>query len=147
MLINKKEYNIASFADLRDANLRGANLYGANLSCANLYGANLEGQEEILKQFNILPDGDIIVYKKLCNNVICTLRIPADAKRSSATTNKCRAEYAEVLEGNGVSQYDLSFTYNVGEIVKPTELFNKDRWNECSSGIHFFLTKEEAEAF
>jgi hypothetical protein len=46
------------------------------------------------------------------------LRIPAAARRSSATGRKCRAEFAEVLEvigaEFGVSQHD-------GEITDPPE--------------------------
>lgn len=35
------------------------------------------------------------------------------------------------------SQYDPNFSYTVGQTVEPTETFNEDRWNECSTGIHF----------
>lgn len=30
-----------------------------------------------------------------------------------------------------------------GETVVP-DSFDEDRWNECSNGIHFFITKQEA---
>jgi hypothetical protein len=42
------------------------------------------------------------------------------------------------------SQHDENFTYRVGETVKPTEPFDDDRWDECSTGIHFFITRYEA---
>lgn len=42
-----------------------------------------------------------------------------------------------------VSSYDNSFAYNVGEVVK-VENFDENRWEECSAGIHFFITREEA---
>ena len=32
-----------------------------------------------------------------------------------------------------------------GKIVKPREPFSEDRWDECASGIHFYLTRIEAE--
>jgi hypothetical protein len=96
----------------------------------------------------ILPEGDLIVYKKLVEGV-AKLKIPAEAGRSNSTGRKCRAEYAEVLElpagiKEGTSEHDFRFKYRVGEIVKP------DRWEEnwsyeCASGIHFFITEEEAE--
>ena len=35
------------------------------------------------------------------------------------------------------------YTDKVGEIVK-VDNFDKDRWNECSPGIHFFMTRDEA---
>jgi hypothetical protein len=95
----------------------------------------------------ITPEGDIIGYKKLENRVICKLLIPADAKRHNATGRKCRAEYAVVLEGEGTSTHDKSFYYKTGETVRPAQPFDEDRWNECSSGIHFFLTRGEAEAY
>jgi hypothetical protein len=60
---------------------------------------------------------------------------------------KCRAEYAIVLEGNGKSSYDSAFRYKVGERVEPKEKFNADIREECTSGIHFFITRAEAEAY
>ena len=135
-------------ADLRGADLRGADLRGANLRGADLSGANLSEAKNIpawtCSHTLIADEGDLIVYKKLANGSICKLRIPADAKRSNATGRKCRAEYAIVLEGNGFSRYDSSFQYLVGETVRPREPFCEDRWNECASGIHFFLTRAEA---
>lgn len=77
------------------------------------------------------------------------LKIPAAAKRSSATSRKCRAEFAEVLEVFGAEKGRSSYgevTYRAGEIVHP-DSFNDDRWSECSNGIHFFITREEAEAY
>lgn len=78
------------------------------------------------------------------------LLIPEHAKRCSATGRKCRASEAEVLEvigaEVGVSDSDASFQYIKGKVVNPDK-FDEDRWNECSSGIHFFITREEAEAY
>lgn len=39
---------------------------------------------------------------------------------------------------------DHSFVYRVGEIVEPTEAFDRDLDKVCTSGIHYFLTKEPA---
>ena len=150
-------------ADLRKANLIGANLIGANLRGANLRGADLRGanlSEADLSgaknvpslPWTIVPsEGDIIVYKKLSEG-ICTLLIPKEAKRLNATGRKCRAEFARVLnlpEGVtiGHSMYDDTFVYEVGQTVAPKEPFCEDRWDECSSGIHFFITREEAENY
>ena len=41
------------------------------------------------------------------------------------------------------SSYDNTFIYKKGEIVS-VDNFDEDRWNECSTGIHFFITREEA---
>ena len=126
-----------------------SNLSGANLCWADLSGADLRGAKNIpVSVFAvtiIAAEGDLIGYKKLASGMICKLRIPAEAKRSNATGRKCRAEYAVVLEGNGFSQHDPGFEYRVGETVRPREPFDDDRWNECASGIHFFLTRQEAE--
>jgi len=77
--------------------------------------------------------------------------ITEDAKRSSATTRKCRASKAKVLEISGgitevSSKWDIHFIYKVGETVEVKD-FDENRWNECSTGIHFFLTRKEAEEY
>jgi hypothetical protein len=144
-------------ANLSDANLIGANLIGADLSYANLRDADLSYAENIPDYVSattsIVPDGDLVVYKQLANGSIATLKIPASARRSNATGRKCRAEYAEVLaiqdkEGGAiesdVSWYDSNFVYRVGETVHPHE-WCEDRWQECAGGIHFYLTRYEAE--
>ncbi len=79
------------------------------------------------------------------------LRITENAKRSSATSYKCRASEAEVLEIEGglkqiASNRNSNFIYEVGKIVK-VENFDEDRWNECSTGIHFFMNKEMAKQY
>jgi len=138
-------------ADLRGADLRWADLRWANLRWADLRGADLRGAKNIpviaSAQTVITPQGELIVFKKLADGSICTLKIPFEAKRSNASGRKCRAEYAIVISGEGVSQHDSSFVYRVGETVRPREPFDEDRWNECGSGIHFFLTEEEAKEY
>ncbi len=130
------------------ANLAGANLAGANLVGANLVGAS--GLDKRPPQTIILPEGDLIVYKKLKEGV-AKLLIPSDAKRSNASGRKCRAEYAKVLElpdgcDVGHSNHDHKFTYKVGETVRPNNWC--DDWaKECAEGIHFFITKQEAENY
>ena len=148
------------FVDLETADLRLANLGGSNLKGANLIGANLEGVHVKGTSYYHLQcpeEGSFIAYKKLRDNKIAKLEIPTYVRRSSATTRKCRASVAEVLEifsvdnhdkksesfEVGYSIYDESFEYEVGEFVFPN-VFNEDRWVECASGIHFFVTLQEA---
>ncbi len=161
-----------SYANLSYANLSYANLSRANLSRANLSGANLSGANLIHADLSyadlshaknipdfvaaitsIVPEGELIVYKKLIGGAIATLRVLKEAKRSNATGRKCRAEYAEVLAvqdgyGNAIesggSRFDHDFIYRVGETVRPHE-WCEDRWQECAGGIHFYLTRYEAE--
>ena len=134
-----------SGADLLEANFSGADLRGANFSEANLRGVkNLPSLAAA--RLNILPEGDIIGYKKLADGVIAKLLIPADSPRSNTTGRKCRCKYAIVLEGEGLSMYDLGFYYSPGKRVE-CDKWDPDRWNECSGGIHFFITREEAEDY
>ena len=119
---------------------------GADLSRADLSGA--EGIEKQPPQTVILPAGDIIGWKKCAGGVIVKLLIPADAKRSNASGRKCRAEFVKVLKvvGGDVGRSDRGGEYRKGEIVWP-DSWDGDWKNECSHGIHFFITREEAEAY
>lgn len=36
--------------------------------------------------------------------------------------------------------------YEIGEFVYP-DSFDEDRWRECSNGIHFFTTFDEAKNY
>ena len=88
--------------------------------------------------------------------VIVKLRIPEDAKRTSGFSRKCRCSKAEVLEitkqnGEHVNRpafsiYNHAFTYKVGDIITE-EKFCEDRYYECAKGIHFFITRKEAENY
>ena len=144
------------YADLRYADLSGANLRGANLSDANLSGADLSGiitnHYTAFYHLQCPEEGSFIGYKK-AGSCIVKLLITEDALRSSATSRKCRASKAKVLDithiktgvtvNTATSDYDNTFIYKVGEEVK-VDNFDTDRWNECSTGIHFFITKQEA---
>ena len=97
---------------------------------------------------DIIPEGDLIVYKKLKGGV-AKLLVPKEAKRSNAGGRKCRAEYAIVLEcpEDARSTFDQNFIYKVGETVRPKRPWEENRWKECAPGIHFFLTRREAEDY
>ena len=151
-------------ADLSDANLRGADLYGADLCRANLRDAdlreailsNVKANQDTALFFPQCPDGESIGYKKAGGKIV-KLLIPEDAKRSSATTLKCRCSKAKVLEIQELdgspseairvrSNYDKDFVYRVGETVF-VEDFDDSRWNECSTGIHFFISRDAAVSY
>ena len=140
-----------SRADLSGADLWRADLWRANLWRANLSGANLAGAT--LPAFQIPQEGTLIVWKKLEGDVLAKLLVPASAKRTATLVGrKCRAEFAEVLELVNCSEsyaYDIhshTVKYSVGSTVRPDE-YDDDIRIECTHGIHFFLTREEAQAY
>ena len=142
------------YANLSGAKLRYANLSGADLRGANLCDANLRDAKNIpYIQLACPSDGSFIGWKKV-NDVLIKLEIPEDAKRSSATTNKCRCEKAKVLGFYDLNSTELNIDkiinyvfhtceYRKGEMVYP-DYFDENRWNEYSHGIHFFVNKQDA---
>ena len=152
-----------SGADLRDADLRGANLVHANLYDADFSGADLGGAnlwstdlscvKNIFFPMACPEKGSFIAFKK-AGCYIIELFIPSNAKRCSATSRKCRCSKAKVISittpsGDKTnitevhSNYDPNFIYKLGEYVE-VKNFDDNRWNECSTGIHFFITRQEA---
>ena len=157
----------------------GAELYATTftncLADTHTSGFNLVCPEK--GEYIAFKKARVYVYKKsgksatsdLLNNkltgivvempVIIELRIPKDAKRSSATTRKCRASKAEVLSItsiDGKKRYKKAvaswssaskFVYEVGKIVVPTNGYEENRWIECAAGIHHFITRDEAVAY
>ena len=93
------------------------------------------------------------VYKKCCGSVIIVATIPADAQVRGKPGKKCRTNKAVITEviGDfcgekvGISTYDKTTTYFVGDEVD-VENFDYSA-EECSTGFHFFCTKEEAERY
>jgi Family of unknown function (DUF5758)/Pentapeptide repeats (8 copies) len=151
---NLRSANLRS-ANLNGADLYGANLYGANLRSADLYGANLRSAKNIpilaAAQSSIVPEsGQFTGWKKCKDGVLVRLMVGGKARRSNASGRKCRAEYVKVMEvigaEIGISQYDNKTEYRVGKIVR-CDKWNEDRWVECGGGIHFFLTRVEAENY
>ena len=149
------------WANLNEADLYKANLYKADLSKADLSKADLTGADLSEAKIDwplVCPEkGSFIGYKKYRGGLIVELEIPEDALRSSATTRKCRCSKAKVLSitnldrskpecTEATSKRDPSFVYKVGEIVEVPD-FDTNRFNECSTGIHFFVTREEAEMY
>ena len=154
-----------SGADLSNADLSGADLSGANLICADLTRANLSDANLSGVKYNHTTSfyalqcpekGSFTAYKK-CGSKVVELFIPKSAKRSSATSRKCRADKAKVIAiynldktvsdlKNIASNYDESFIYEIGKTVIVKD-FDDNRWNECSSGIHFFITFDEAKQY
>ena len=159
---NLRDANLRD-ADLRGADLRDADLRDADLCSANLCGADLSGAKNTDKTLwnahtafyplQCPETGSFIGYKKAADKIVM-LEICADAKRSSATSRRCRCSKAKVLSithldgsDSGLtevrSNYSKEFVYRVGEIAEAPD-FDENRWNECTAGIHFFITRGEA---
>lgn len=143
------------FNDLTGANIKGANLFAAVLENAKLDGIIYDDETKFFKLY--CPEkGAFLGYKKCFNNRLVQLLIPADAKRSSATMNCCRCSKAKVLTIKSFdykeefeeawSLVDENFVYRKGQWVEVPD-FNEDRWYDSTTGIHFWMTREEALAY
>ena len=143
-------------SNLTNADLRYADLRYADLRCVDLKYADLRDVKTNIHTigYNLAcPEkGSFIGYKK-AGEYLIELLILEDAKRSSATSTKCRCSKAKVLDIEDIytgkkinyvrSDYDRNFIYRVGEIVTVDD-FDDNRWEECSTGIHFFMNKDNA---
>ena len=169
------------YADIKDSKIINTNFINCNLSYGGfLYDEFLNSDLSTCNikksHFNVTPfinttmpdypmvcpeKGRFVGYKKVCDindyskYYILKLEILEDAKRSSATSNKCRCDKVKVLEIQNLdgriaenitkaeSFYNDKFIYELGKIAEEPK-FDECRWNECTAGIHFFMNREEA---
>ena len=150
-------------ADFRDADFIGANFRDADFRDADFRDANFSGASninEVISFANIAntalcmqcpEEGSFIGWKMVGKHII-KLQITEMALRSSATGRKCRCSEALVLSiDDGALQEVINYNffrtvYKVGEVVRP-DRFDTCRWEECTNGIHFFITRKEAEDY
>lgn len=139
---------------LSHANLSGATLFDCNLGKTNLENVNLHNtrldKKEQIRKGLILKD-KMIGYKKCIDDIIVTLEIPKGAIVFSINNDKCRTNKAKVIEiSNGEtiakSKFVENFIYELGKEIE-IEDFDLMYNVECSTGIHFFRTREEAEKY
>jgi hypothetical protein len=152
-----------SGADLSRADLSGANLSGTNLSGAHLSGAHLSratlsdaNLDTATGLHQIVPEvGAFCGFKKLRCGMVACVEIPADSPRVGGWIGrKCRALYVCTLEIVNATGESVSFgaglhdgtPYVVGELTIAAG-FDPDPRLECAGGIHFFLTRREAEEY
>lgn len=164
------EFSSFPRANFRDANLTRANLFESNLSLCNfslsnltdanlrrtgLKGAIMKGAT--LSAYKIVPEsGSFHAFKKVNGEAVLELLIPKTAKRTSTLIGrKCRASKVKVLRvvGNfGKNQtrfrslHDPDFKYVVGGWSEVPD-FDPDIRVECTRGIHFYLTLQEARKY
>ena len=131
--------------------MRYADLRYANLSNANLRYADLDKKEKIRK--GMLLKEDFHAYKKCRDDLIVELVIPKGSIVFSINNSNCRTNRAKVvsitdIEGTtnyneAISVHNDTFIYKVGAELE-IEDFDLMYNVECSTGIHFFRTREEA---
>ena len=93
------------------------------------------------------------VYKKCVADVIVVAEIPKDAQIRGRIGDKCRTNKAKIVDviGNfcgenvGISIYDKTTTYYAGDEIEVDDFDYSNE--ECSTGFHFFCTREEAENY
>jgi hypothetical protein len=139
-------------ADLRHADLQGADLQGADLRRADLRYADLQ---KIKHLFQIIPEeGSFIAWKKIANGCIAKIEIPAKSPRTcNLISRKCRAKFVktlQIIESKGNELKEQRGQRCGKTIYKVGRLTHADKWNndmrlDCSNGIHFFITRKEAE--
>lgn len=140
------------YCDMTGCDIRGANLFGAVLEHAKLDGIISDERTQWFRM-HCPEKGAILGYKKCVNDRLVQLLIPADAKRTSATLPSCRCSKAKVLTiknfdsteefDEAWSLVDENFVYHKGEWVEVSD-FNEDRWMDSTTGIHFWMSREEA---
>jgi len=138
------ELAVGQNADLRNANLWNADLWNADLRNA-----------KYLHKFSIVPEtGQFTAWKKASGKLVKIL-IPSKAKRlNKPGSRKCRAEFVKTIniynsDGSKCKDtktkgtHDNKLIYEIGKPTYPNK-FNDDIRLECSNGIHFFITRQEA---
>lgn len=117
---------------------------------------------KFLKPIDILPtEGSFIAWKKVIKEDLCfvlKLLVPVEAKRVTPyveNNRKCRVSKVHVLAAYSAvtgrktkrtefcSGWDNTFKYRVGGVSKEPG-FDGSRQKICTTGIHVFLTKQEA---
>lgn len=127
-------------------------IYNADFSNCNFgYDMTIEHADGKLTEYRrgkILTE-DIIGYKKCQDDVIVTLKIPRGAIVFSINGTKCRTNKAKVIAIDGAKKaisYYGDMSYYVGDEFTIYD-FNCVYNHQCGKGIHFFMTREEAERY
>ena len=136
---------------LEEAIKQNANLKNAYLENAYLEKNNINKLKHL---FQIIPmEGSFVAWKKLANNCLAKIEIPAKSPRTfSLIGRKCRAKYVKTLKiwdenGNEIKEmhggYNNSIIYKINRLTHADE-FDNNMLIECTHGIHFFISKQEA---
>lgn len=150
-------------SDLQWANFSDSNVHKVTFQSCDMDECEATNSNIVFPQ-HVPSNGSFIAWKKArmrdpdgdqyeSTDVIIKLRIPDDAERCGAN-HKCRANKVEViqyetLDGeklpdsiNVCSFFNAEFVYHIGMIS--SVIYDHDPQCECSSGIHFFLNRDDA---
>lgn len=89
---------IFRYCDFSDTNMEGANLYCSIFEYANMNSIKANERTRYYRM-RCPESGTFLGYKRCFNDLLVQLLIPADAKRSSGTSDACRCDKAKVLVG------------------------------------------------
>ena len=140
--------DLSYFADFTDADVTGVDLAECHLNEEMFHGAI--GFHPYMR---CPEEGAFIAWKKCRENRIVKLLIPEDAERTGASVYNCRASKVKVLDiwnqdnepcDEATSYSYDDFVYRKGEMVHTWEAFDGQLLTN-GGGIHFFLTRTEAE--
>ena len=158
-------------SDLRNCHFEATNLQEAEFFNSDLMGVNFnesntnnlsmeqvvispEKLNTIYDQNQAVPDEGAFIGWKNASGYIVKLEIPADAQRvGGLASRKCRASYAYVVSitnmendqsiASAKSNKDKNTVYEPGKFIYPNQ-FDTRLDHECTTGIHFYTTREEA---
>ena len=149
------EGSILEYSELKYSAFRFVNLKDCSLK---RYLDKIEGKNSNYIEGKVLTD-NIIGYKKCMDYTIVTLEIPRGAIVFSIDGTKCRTNKAKVIAIDGAdrayskhstySEHNRTYGHMSYYVGDEFTVYNFDcKYNEeCSRGIHFFLTREEAEDY
>lgn len=151
---NLRHANFDYVTFFNNIDITGAKLEYANFTCCDLSSAGLIGDLIEYRKGKVLTE-PIIGYKKCLTDdklyTIVTLEIPRGAIVFSINGNSCRTNKVKVIDiadgyKRAYSEHAEHFSYYIGDEINIYD-FDLQYNNECSSGIHFFMTREEAEHY
>jgi len=152
------------YSHISNVNMRSSYFYKCDISrnyISEIYSDNSTSFKGEIVIPSLCPkEGSFIGYKKVKTTTgvhsIAVLEIPEDALRISCGNYKCRCSKARVLRFESLDGRELKDTvainlytcnrrivYKKGEMVYP-DRFDENRFNTCSNGIHFFMSRDKA---
>lgn len=155
-----------TYANAQDSSFRGIDLSGSDFSGTDFYYAGLEfsNMDGIITDektrwlgTGVPKSGPFIAWKVGGNGRVIEMLVPAAARRTCATSEAGRCEYAKVLSITDRemtrnftwenAMVDDDFLYEVGKMVYPANGFDPYPWMSDAAGIHFFTDRGMAIAF